>query len=194
MKAEPCQRQTEPGSPAAACLEAARQRFIELWGQMASTWGVPRSMAEAHALLFIEGRPMNADEVMSRLGISRGNASMTLRTLVDWGIVARSHHAEDRRDYFAAEQDVWTLLATVVRARKRREIAPLEALLQDCRKLTADGAATSCEQAHLRAEIAQVNAKLDALLQMVRAIDAMSEEFLAAASMGALRASPEARA
>ncbi len=122
---------------AAERLAHAHQQFVEHWGRMASLWGVPRSMAEVHALLFIEGRSVNADEVVLRLGISRGNASMTLRTLVDWGIVQRTHNKTDRKDYYQAEQDVLTLFSTVIRVRKQREIDPLLALVGECRKAAA---------------------------------------------------------
>jgi DNA-binding transcriptional regulator GbsR (MarR family) len=115
----------------------ARLRFIEAWTEMGSRWGVPRSMTAVHALLFIEGTAMDADEIMARLGISRGNVSMTLRTLVEWGIVRRVAQGAQRRDTYEAEQDVWTLFSTVVRARKEREIDPLATVLQGC--MTAGG-------------------------------------------------------
>ncbi|MBU3729373.1 MAG: MarR family transcriptional regulator [Phycisphaerales bacterium] len=118
----------------------ARLRFIEAWTEMGSRWGVPRSMTAVHALLFIEGTAMDADEIMARLGISRGNVSMTLRTLVEWGIVRRAAQGSQRRDTYEAEQDVWTLFSTVVRARKEREIDPLAKVLQGC--LTSGDAAS----------------------------------------------------
>ena len=73
-----------------------RKQFIELWGDMGARWGVPRSMTELHALLFIVGKPMNTDDIMRELSISRGNVSMTLRTLLDWEIIVRSQQSEDR--------------------------------------------------------------------------------------------------
>ena len=123
-----------PGSE--SDLAQAREEFISLWGQMGSKWGIPRTMAEVHALLFIEGRPLNTDEVMDRLHISRGNASMTLRSLVEWGIVQRAHMPGDRKEYFTAEQDVWKLFRTIVRERKKREIDPLLEALHECRQRT----------------------------------------------------------
>ncbi|MGQ0627727.1 MAG: GbsR/MarR family transcriptional regulator, partial [Phycisphaerales bacterium] len=94
-----------------------QDRFIAAWGQMGSTWGISRTMAEAHALLYITGQPLCTDEVMERLKISRGNASMSLRALLDWGIIRRASKRGDRKEYFEAEQDVWTLLKAVVRER-----------------------------------------------------------------------------
>jgi len=124
------------GSPEQALAEVHR-RFIERWSQMASSWGVPRSMAEVHALLFVEARPVSADEIMQRLGISRGNASMTVRTLEEWGIVRRESLPDERRDYFVAERDALALFATVMRVRKEREIDPLLALVSECRAAAA---------------------------------------------------------
>jgi DNA-binding transcriptional regulator GbsR (MarR family) len=159
-------------------------------------------MAEVHALLFIEGRPMNSDAIMARLGISRGNASMSLRTLEEWGIVRRSHCKEDRRDYFAAEQDVHTLFATVICARKRREIDPLLEQLVACRQITAEeaprtdsGISSANGEASPDAR-AEHNRKLDEMVEFVRMFDALTTRFLGGdgcgltAAMQALRAAP----
>ena len=121
---------TEESTPIG--LPEAQDRFIGLWGEMGSAWGIPRTMAEVHALLYISGEPMNTDDVMARLRISRGNASMTLRTLCEWGIVSRVHNRGDRKEYFRAEQDVWKLFATIVRERKRREFDPLLDAMRAC--------------------------------------------------------------
>jgi DNA-binding MarR family transcriptional regulator len=86
-----------------AALTKAQDQFIAVWGQMAGAWGISRTMAEVHALLFIVGEPMCTDDVMERLQISRGNASMSLRGLLDWSIIERSHKRGDRKEYFAAE-------------------------------------------------------------------------------------------
>lgn len=144
---------------------------------MASSWGVPRSMAEVHALLFIAARPMNADEVMAELGISRGNASMTIRTLLEWGIVHRSENSESRKDFFTAEQDVLTLFATVVRVRKRQEIDPLLRLVEECRAASA-ACPCSAEDARAVEENRSLNRKLDDIQIFVKSIDALTERYL----------------
>ena len=180
-------RPTEPQRPAADSpadrVEEARRIFIERWAQMAAHWGVPRSMAEVHALLFVEGRPFNTDELMARLGISRGNASMTVRTLVEWGLVTKSHRREDRRDYYQAEQDVMTLFATVIRVRKRREVDPLLALVTDCRaavsRIERDGTDRDTER-----QAADLDRKLDDIDGFVRTVDALAEHYLHADRQG----------
>lgn len=168
-------------------LTCAERLFIERWALMASSWGVPRSMAEVHALLFIEARGMCADEIMERLGISRGNASMTLRTLVDWGIVMRESDGAGRRERYSAEQDVWRLFATVIRARKQRELEPLLAALGECRSGVADVAPGTC------AATDEYRRKLDEMLSLVQALDTMSEQFMGAAPpaiLDAVRGAP----
>lgn len=155
-------------------LAEGRQEFIELWGDMGARWGVPRSMTELHALLYIVGTPMNTDEIMKQLSISRGNASMTLRTLLDWGIITRAHRPDDRKDYYIAEQDVWKLFATVARARKRRELEPLAARLKSL-SLKSNADATSDGVAHRE--------RIESMLQFIIQFDGLSERFL---SMGGL--------
>ena len=155
-------------------LADGRQEFIELWGDMGARWGVPRSMTELHALLYIVGAPMNTDEIMKQLSISRGNASMTLRTLLDWGIITRTHRPDDRKDYYIAEQDVWKLVATVARARKRRELEPLTARLNSL-SLKSNADSTSDGVAHRE--------RIESMLQFIIQFDGLSERFL---SMGGL--------
>jgi DNA-binding transcriptional regulator GbsR (MarR family) len=164
--------------PADLELVQAQDRFIALWGEMGSRWGVPRTMAEAHALLFVHGDPLHAEAIMERLRISRGNVSMTLRTLVEWGIITRHHERGDRREYFRAEQDVWKLFATVARARKRREIDPLVEGLDRCRTAAGRGREAARRTVH--------NARVEELLSAVRVVDGISER-LVAADGGGLR-------
>jgi DNA-binding transcriptional regulator GbsR (MarR family) len=153
-------------------LRAGQDRFIALWGEMGSRWGVPRTMAEVHALLFVVGQPLHADAIMERLRISRGNASMTLRTLVEWGIITRQHERGERREYFRAEQDVWKLFATVARARKRREIDPLVEGLAQCRATPLRGRDGGARAEH--------NARVEELLAAVQLLDGVSERLVGA--------------
>jgi len=105
-------------------LEKAQDLFILEWGRMSSSWGINRTMAQIHALLFVTGRALEVNEMMDRLQISRGNASMNLRELMDWGIVRRFRPPGDRKDTYFSETDPYQMFLRVVRERKRREIDP----------------------------------------------------------------------
>jgi DNA-binding transcriptional regulator GbsR (MarR family) len=100
------------------------ERFVLHWGEMASAWGINRTMGQIHGLLYISPEPLSMDEIMARLKISRGNASMSLRSLEEWGVVQRVHFTGDRREYFRSLTDVWELFQTLIRERKRREFDP----------------------------------------------------------------------
>lgn len=110
---------------ALAQLLEAQDRFIASWGRMGSVWGISRTMAEVHALLYITGQPLCTDEVMDRLGVSRGNVSMSVRSLLEWGVIEKVRHQGDRKEYYQAEQDVWSMLRAIARERIKREVDPL---------------------------------------------------------------------
>lgn len=149
-------------------LTIAQDRFIATWGQMGSTWGISRTMAEVHALLFITGRAMCTDDAMERLEISRGNASMSLRALVDWGVVHRAHKRGDRKDYFEATGDVWTMLQAILRERMKREIHPALASLAEIRDETRAGGE----------DVADHNQRLDDMIALLRLFDEMGSKLL----------------
>lgn len=99
---------------------------------MSSSWGINRTMAQIHALLFISGEPLEVNEIMKRLQISRGNASMNLRELMDWGIVRRFRRPGDRKDTYISEADAYAMFTRVVKERKRREIDPTADAIREC--------------------------------------------------------------
>ena len=163
-------------------LDEARERFIALWGQMGSSWGIPRTMAQVHALLFIVGEPMNTDEVMQILSISRGSVSMTLRRLEEWGIVSRVHRRGDRKEYYQAEQDIWKMFRTILRQRKKQEIDPLLEALQACRERTEiDGKRKIDADA---AVIKAHNDRLDELIRFMSMVDSISQRFISPSGKG----------
>ncbi|MGL4551999.1 MAG: GbsR/MarR family transcriptional regulator [Gemmataceae bacterium] len=125
-----------PDSPARP-LDRVEQEFIDLWRGMASLWGISPSMAQVHGFLFICGESLSMDDLMDRLGISRGNVSMNLTRLVEWGLVRRVHRRGDRRDYYEALGDVWEMFTLVAAQRKRREIDPMLATLRGCEEQLA---------------------------------------------------------
>ncbi len=123
---------TADDAPATPRLPAVTERFVLHWGEMGSRWGVNRTMSQIHALLFVTGRPMNADELCEQLGVARSNVSTSLRELQGWGLVKIVHLLGDRRDHFETSGDVWELLRTIVRGRKQREFEPTIQALRDC--------------------------------------------------------------
>jgi len=113
-------------------LRRVQDQFILEWGRMSSQWGINRTMAQIHALLFVTGRPLEVNDIMERLLISRGNASMNLRELMDWGIVRRFRAPGDRKDTYVSDHDPYQMFLRVVRERKRREIDPTDAAIREC--------------------------------------------------------------
>ena len=130
-----------PAPPAAPQqLRVAQDLFIRRWGEMGQTWGINRTMAEIHALLYICGTPLCTDDVMDRLNISRGNASMSLRALCDWGIIRRLHKRGERREYFESLSDVWEMFSIIAAERKRREMDPVLETIKQCQAMLGEGA------------------------------------------------------
>lgn len=109
--------------------ERALRSFVVLWGEMATHWGINRTMAQIHALLYATERPLDTDEIMDRLDISRGNASINLRSLVDWNLVQKVSLPPSRKDYYVAEKDLWIISSRIIEERHRREVKPVERAL-----------------------------------------------------------------
>ncbi|WP_210463071.1 GbsR/MarR family transcriptional regulator [Rufibacter roseolus] len=119
-------------------LAEAKQKFIEAWGKLGSEWGINRTMAQVHALLLISPEALTTEQVMEQLQISRGNANMTLRDLINWGLVEKQHRSGERKEYFYAEKDVWTIARQVAKERKRRELEPILKLLGQLQEVQGD--------------------------------------------------------
>lgn len=108
------------------------QRCVLHWGEMGSRWGVSRSVAQIHALLFLAPGPLTADDIAETLAIARSNVSVSLKELQVWDLVSITHVIGDRRDYFQARKDIWEVLTTILDGRKRREIDPTVQMLREC--------------------------------------------------------------
>lgn len=120
-------------------LEQARLLFIRRWGEMAASWGIGRTMAEIHALLYLAPEPLCTDDVMEQLEVSRGSASTNLRQLENWELVYRIHRRNDRKEYFEAETDVWQMFEIIIRERRRREVQPIVETIERCLSMVEDG-------------------------------------------------------
>jgi DNA-binding transcriptional regulator GbsR (MarR family) len=128
-----------------------KEKFILHWGEMGSLWGINRTMAQVHALLFVSEKPLCANDIMDELQISRGNVSMALRELIAWGLVSRVHIKGERREFYTTEKDVWTMFRIIARERKKREIDPTMDVLRD--SVTALQQMPDCEAKYEREQL-----------------------------------------
>ncbi len=112
-------------------LDQVKEKFILHWGEQGSLWGINRTMAQVHALLFISPEPLCANQIMDELQISRGNVSMALRDLIAWGLVSRVHIKGERREFYTTEKDVWSMFRIIARERKKREVDPTIEVLRE---------------------------------------------------------------
>jgi DNA-binding transcriptional regulator GbsR (MarR family) len=163
--------------PAQPDLEKALGRveedFVGLWRRMSSLWGISPTMAEIHGLLYITGAALSMDDIMARLRISRGNVSMNLSKLVEWGLVRRVHKRGDRRDYYESLSDVWEMFTLVAAQRKRREIDPILNTLRECRdRLTPEGLGAAEET-----PAGQQRRRVTDLLSLLSLIDSLAQRF-----------------
>ena len=112
-------------------LDDAKRKFIQSWGTLGTDWGISRTMAQIHALLLVSPQPMNAEEVMQELQISRGNANMNLRALIDWGLVYKALKPGERKEFFEAEKDVWEVVKKIIVQRRKKELEPALKILEE---------------------------------------------------------------
>jgi DNA-binding transcriptional regulator GbsR (MarR family) len=113
-------------------LSPVEQKFILHWGEMGTRWGINRTVAQIHALLYLSPKPVHAEEIASTLRVARSNVSTSLKELQGWGIVKRVHVLGDQRDHFESMKDVWEMFRVVLDERKKREIDPTLAVLREC--------------------------------------------------------------
>jgi DNA-binding transcriptional regulator GbsR (MarR family) len=113
-------------------LSPAEQRFILHWGEMGTRWGISRTVAEIHALLYLSPNALTAEEIAGTLSVARSNVSTSLKELQSWGLVSVGHVLGDRRDHYESVKDVWELFKVVLDGRKRREVDPTVAVLRQC--------------------------------------------------------------
>jgi len=121
---------SDPTTP--PTLRPAEQRFILHWGEMGARWGVNRTIAQIHALLFLSPEPMTAEQISETLSVARSNVSTSLRELQGWGVVKITHQLGDRRDHFVTDTDVWEMFQTILDERKKREMDPTLEVLREC--------------------------------------------------------------
>lgn len=123
-------------------LNSVMQQFILHWGEMGNRWGVNRSVAQIHALLYLADKPLSAEEIAETLRIARSNVSNSLKELQNWELVTITHVLGDRRDHFEAKKDIWEILTVILDGKKRREIDPAIGILEQCLRTETNGEKT----------------------------------------------------
>ena len=172
----------KPAEDITQYLRHAQDTFIRRWGEMGQTWGINRTMAEIHALLYITAQPLCTDEVMERLHISRGNASMSLRALCDWGIIRRMHRRGERREYFESLSDVWEIFSIIAAERKRREMDPVLETIKQCQKMLDESEIGKV--AARKPEIQATRERLAGMQEFVEVTNKIFQQFVSNAKSG----------
>lgn len=144
--------------------QEAKDKFINTWGSLGTLWGINKAMAQIQALLFISTKPLSMEEIMEELQISRGNTSMNLRQLMDWGIVTKELIPGERKDFFTTEKDVEELARIVAKERSRREIKPVIKVLSDVSSIKDDGTEKTKELIRQTKALKELTDNLDVLM------------------------------
>jgi DNA-binding transcriptional regulator GbsR (MarR family) len=149
-------------------LPATAQKFIVHWGEMGARWGINRSVAQIHALLYLSPKPLPAEEIAETLAIARSNVSVGIKELQGWGLVRATQTLGDRRAHFETSTDVWELFRIIIRERKRRELDPTVALLREC---VSDARSSGGDEAAMPL----LGERLGAMLEFIELTDAWGE-------------------
>jgi DNA-binding transcriptional regulator GbsR (MarR family) len=131
----------------------ARQEFIQVWGALGSNWGINKAMAQIHALLLATDVPLTTDEIMEELQVSRSNANLNIRALLDWGLIYKKHIPGDRKEYFIAEKDIWEVAIKIMKERRRKEVDPVISEL----KTIGNFEAKTEEEQHFKSLLKDIN-------------------------------------
>lgn len=123
-------------------LIEGKEKFIQAWGALGSNWGVNRTMAQIHALLLLAPESLSAENIMEELKISRGNANMNIRALIDWGLVYKELKPGERKEYFVAEKDLWEVVKHIIIQRKKKELEPMIKVLDEISSVEGDDPAS----------------------------------------------------
>jgi DNA-binding transcriptional regulator GbsR (MarR family) len=146
-------------------LDEAREELIQAWGNLGYSWGLNKTMAQIHALLMVSPRALSTEDIMSGLSISRGNANMNIRALLDWGIISRISVPGERKEYFKSEKDIWALARQVARERRKRELEPIIKILREVSDVPNDGSEETKEFRKVVKELRNFAEKSDNLLE-----------------------------
>lgn len=151
-------------------FKEAKNKFVQTWGALGSQWGINKTMAQIHALLMVSNEPVSMEDIMDELQISRGNTSMNLKALMDWGIVYKEYKTGERREFFTAEKDLDELAVKIARERSKREIKPALKILKEVS--TIEAKESSAEEKHF---VDQTSKLYDFVLKADNMLDKMTE-------------------
>lgn len=145
-------------------LQEAKDKFIHTWAQLGSSWGINKTMAQIHALLLVSANSLSTDDVMEQLKISRGNANMNLRALIDWGLIYKDPRIGERMEFFRAEKNIDKVARNIARERRKREIEPVLSLLADLNQVEIKESAEALEFKKVTKDIAEFSESVDGFL------------------------------
>ena len=151
-------------------IQEGRDKFIQSWGALGTSWGINRTMAQIHALLLVSLEPLCAEEIMEVLQISRGNANMNIRALMDWSLVFKELKAGERREFFVAEKDMWQVVRNIILNRKKKELEPTLRILDELSSVEGEDPETQ-EFVRVIKDIKLFSNKADSLLDSLTKAD-----------------------
>lgn len=151
-------------------IQEGREKFIQSWGALGTSWGINRTMAQIHALLLISPTPLCADEIMDTLQISRGNVNMNLRALMDWNLAFKELKTGERKEFFVAEKDMWQVMRNIIINRKKKELEPTIKVLDELSSVEGEEA-ESQEFIRVIKDIRLFSNKADSLLESLTKAD-----------------------
>lgn len=150
-------------------LQDAKMEFVQTWGSIGSSWGIPRSMAQIHALLLASNEPLSTEEVMDTIKLSRGNVNINMRELINWRLVNKQSKLGERREFFTAQHDIMSMAQNIVEERKRRELEPVLDLLGRLKNEKFEGD---------KAEVEHFKKLMEELDEFIKQLDQLSDIWL----------------
>jgi len=153
-------------------LDEAKEKFIQAWGVLGTSWGISRTMAQIHALLLVSAQPLSAQEIIDTLSVSQGSTNMNLRALIDWQLIEKTVKIGERKEYFSAEKDMWEITRRVMRERRKRELEPILKMLDDVKNIElSEEEKKKIENTEL---IAQKSKEIEEFKEMMNQIDSFA--------------------
>jgi len=126
-------------------LQDAQMEFVQAWGSVGTAWGIPKSMAQIHALLLANKEGMSTEEVMEQIQLSRGNVNINLRELINWNLIEKQNKIGERKEFFKAKHDIWVMAKNIMQTRKQREMEPVQAILNSLKNQKIEGSKEAVE-------------------------------------------------